>query len=140
MTQSNEPTIYSMNYIITKFMGYDKVTVGYAGTEEETEWQRNHEEWMNRVGIEKVGDYIVNVNEDKWFEWNDVAYHREWNWLKPVIDEISQYILVHPERVKPVIDMKIVVSIQAAHEKVYKFCKWFNQQKQKYGDQEATDI
>lgn len=77
-------TILGMNLAIAKFMGFDAVQVGYAGTEEETEWQRNHEEWMGKVGIESVGRYIVNVKEDKWHEWEDMRYHSSWDWLMPV--------------------------------------------------------
>lgn len=134
MDRSKEPAIAEMKYAIAKFMGYEKVHVGYAGTEEETEWQRNNEEWMSKVGIENVGDYIVNVKEDKWHNWEDVKYHTSWDWLKPVIDEIFKYALAYPDQVKPIIAMSVVVDIKAAHERVYKFCKWLNQQKQKDGN------
>jgi len=71
------------NAIIAKFMGFDIVDVGYAGSEEETEWQRAHEEWMAKVALTQVGRYIVNVNENVFYEWSDVQYHSSWDWLMP---------------------------------------------------------
>jgi hypothetical protein len=56
---------------------------------------------------------------------NAIRYHDKWFWLKPVIDKIFTYALAYPEQVKPIIEMRIVVHIKAAHEKVYEFAKWY---------------
>lgn len=111
MTQSNEPTTKSMNEAIARFDGWEP---NYGG--EGSPFYSKKTEFIPRFAM------IV-----------DMQYHTSWDWLRPVIDKISEYILVHPERVKPVIEMKIVVNIQAAHEMAYKFCKWYNQQKQNDG-------
>jgi len=116
------------NAVIAKFMDFDVVDVGYADSEEETEWQRNHEEWMASVGLTQVGRYIVNVKENKWHQWDDVKYHSSWDQLKPVIDEIFKYALAYPQQVRRIIDMSVVVGISAAHEKVYQFIQWINKQ------------
>jgi len=60
-----------------------------------------------------------------WRNTKDFRYHDSWKWLKPVIDEIFGYALVHPEKVKPIIEMRIVVNIKFAHERVFEFAKWF---------------
>jgi hypothetical protein len=90
MTQNNEKyTTGYANAIISKFMDFGVVDVGYADSEEETEWQRNHEEWMIKVGLTQVGRYIVNVKENIWHCWDDVKYHSSWDWLMLVVEKIS---------------------------------------------------
>lgn len=54
----------------------------------------------------------------------DLKYHTSWDWLKPVIDEIFLYAIAYPEQVKPVREMKIVVGIIPAWERVVAFVKW----------------
>lgn len=105
MTQSNEPAIDIMNEAIASFEGRK----------------------FNGYPIEKFGTNTYNALPE-------MKYHTSWDWLMPVIDEIFKYALAYPDRVKPVIEMKVVVNISAAHEKVYQFCKWLNQQKQKDGE------
>jgi hypothetical protein len=58
-----------------------------------------------------------------------LRYHTSWDWLKPVIDEIFKYALAHPEQVKVIRDMSIVVTIEAAWERVVQFIQWYNQNK-----------
>lgn len=113
MTQSNETTIEQMNETIARFMGGIKQIIpegGLHGYKEGTVL------WMCL--------FSDNADSVRLLE-----YHISWDWLKPVIDKISEYILVYPEQVKLIIEMKVVVNIQAAHERVYLFCKWLNQQK-----------
>lgn len=63
----------------------------------------------------------------------DIVYHEShnydtrWDKLKPVIDKIFEYALAHPEQVDPIRNMKIVVDIIPAWERVVTFCKWYNQ-------------
>lgn len=140
MIQSNEPTLVQMNYAILKFMGYEKVTVGYSGTEEETEWQRNHEEWMKNVGIKLVGDYIVDELNNKWHHWEDVKYHISWDWLMPVWKRLIDVVAGqteegdYPADFSTIMDMYAYhceqVDITAAHDIVCKGIQWYNQQKQ----------
>lgn len=77
------------NKLIAEFMGFEKVTVGFFGTEEETEWQRENEDWLVHNELGSVGDYGVNVSENKWFEWKDIKYHTSWDWIMPVLIEIE---------------------------------------------------
>lgn len=108
MTQSNEPTIATMNEAIALFDGYER-------------YEDSCGIWFKREGLIKCLHPKLQ----------DLKYHTSWDKLKPVIDEIFKYALAHPEEVRPVREMSIVVNILAAHEKVYKFCNWYNQQKQK---------
>ena len=55
------------NDLIAKFMGYDKVTIGYFEGESETQWQRDNQDWLDKVGLENIGDFYVNVLENKFF-------------------------------------------------------------------------
>lgn len=81
--------IQQYNQLIAEFMGYEKVTVGYYGGDDETEWQRNNQDFMRETGMDDIGDYIVNVKEKRWFDWHAVKYHTSWNWLMPVITKIE---------------------------------------------------
>jgi hypothetical protein len=95
-----------MNEAIALFMGYER--------------------YEDKYGIWFKIDGLIKCLHPKL---QGLNYHRSWDLLKPVIDEIFKYALAHPDHVRPVHEMSIVVNIQAAHEKVYKFCKWFNEQK-----------
>jgi hypothetical protein len=77
------------NKLIAEFMGFEKVTVGYIGCDDETEWQRIHINWMDENELDSVGDYAVNIAANKWFEWEDVKYHSSWDWIMPVLIEIE---------------------------------------------------
>lgn len=152
---STEPTTKMMNEVIARFMGYEKVTVGYSGTDEETEWQRSNEQWMDKVRLVMVGNYFVNVSEDKWFECEYIKYHSSWEWLMPVVEKIESiydsfhgYFGVHissnsccvqgtkldtrPGKEHYAYFNEVVheTKIRAAHYAVYQFITWFNQQKQ----------
>ena len=78
------------NDLIAKFMGYDKVTIGYFEGESETQWQRDNQDWLDKVGLENIGDFYVNVLENKFFTvyGNELCY-REWNNLMKVIEKIE---------------------------------------------------
>lgn len=84
----------SDNEIIANFLGYEKVTVGYFGSKDgddgETEWQLAHKDWMKAVGIENVGDYIVNIPKNDWRHWEEVRYHKSWSQLMPVVEKIAE--------------------------------------------------
>jgi hypothetical protein len=92
---SDTPTIEQKKDEISRFMGYEKVCVGYFESDSETQWQRNNAAWMNKVGITNVGWYAVNVKEDNWVEWKDIKYHESWEQLMPVIIKISKMPLLN---------------------------------------------
>lgn len=78
------------NDLIAKFMGYDRVTVGYLGCEDETQWQLDNQKWMEKVELESVGDYYVNIPNDEYYniEYDELRYD-EWNNLMKVIEKIE---------------------------------------------------
>ena len=54
-------------------MGWEYIIVGYYGTDDETERMRELKVWFDRVGIDSVGHYYINVKNDFWIpevEWN----------------------------------------------------------------------
>lgn len=82
------------NELIAKFDGWEIVTVGYYGQhhgeeDDETEWQSYHRGWLDKMRIESVGRYIVKVQENDWFEYEDMRYHKSWNLLMPVVEKIG---------------------------------------------------
>jgi hypothetical protein len=104
---SNKPTREQMNESIGIFMGYKMYDKRYP---------RNH------------GIGAPEAEPEKCMIIQKAKYHSSWDRLKPVIDEIFKYALAHPEQVKNIINMSIVVDISAAHEKVYQFIQWYNKQ------------
>lgn len=74
-------TTIETNRLIAEFMGFEFVTVNFFGTSDETDWQKINAEWMDKVGMDSVGDYIVNIHLDRFHEWDEVAYHSSWDWL-----------------------------------------------------------
>lgn len=128
MAQSNEPMIEQMNEAIALFDGWKLIngdpTLICPSCDE------GKAPSMYCICDQKCDRF---QKDGKMVARTYFRYHVSWDYLKPVIDEIFCYALAHPEEVRPVREMSIVVSIQAAHEKVYKFCKWFNEQKQTNG-------
>ncbi len=128
MAQSNEPAIIEMNEAIAIFDGWRLI-------------KGNPELVCPSCDEGKVPQMccICDQKNDRFQKDGKMVsrtyfrYHASWDNLKPVIDEIFKYALAYPEHVRPVREMSIVVDIQAAHEKVYKFCKWFNEQKENDG-------
>lgn len=70
-------------------MGWEHVTVGYFGEEDETEWQRQNEDWMDKVGMDSIGDYWVNIQGNRFLPADSLCYHESWNELMPVVEKIS---------------------------------------------------
>lgn len=77
-------TVMQGNKLIASFMDFEFVTVGYFGCEDQTEWQVKNQEWCERVGLDSVGDYIVNTSTDLWFEVDEIKYHTSFDWIMPV--------------------------------------------------------
>jgi Fe2+ or Zn2+ uptake regulation protein len=73
------------------FLGYDFVKVGYYGTkdgiEKETKFQITEQEWIDKVGIDSVGEYFIIKNNDEFHHmYNDnwskiIDFKNDWNWL-----------------------------------------------------------
>src|SRR5687768_10556975 len=140
---SNEPTIAEMNRAICEFMGWEYIRVGYFGSNDgdieydESEWQVINEHWMDKVGMEDVGYYIVNVKENKWHEWSYVKYHSSWDQLMPVVkkiyDTLAEMLKKRPPHTACQGDLIEVdihcaireVDILKAHGYVYQFCLWY---------------
>lgn len=133
-------TIKQQNEIIARFMGYEKVRIGYYGCKDgdpetdETEWQVKNEDWCNKMGIEDIGDYIVNIRTNKWHEWKDVKYNSDWSWFMPVWDKfidlrfsIPMQQLRHSE-LKSTVGLAILYGgIELAHNNISEAIQWYNQ-------------
>ena len=78
------------NALIARFDGYELVRIGYYGGYDETEWQRINEKWSDDVGLNEIGDYFVNVTENKWFEAEKIKYNCDYNSLMPILEKISK--------------------------------------------------
>lgn len=140
-------TTEEKNRLIAEFMGFQKVCVGYSGCREghqddETDWQVDNEKWMSKMGIEQVGEYIVDVPNDLVHEWDTVRYHESWDWLMPVVERIQHsgcLVDIHiysdttcriqkPLKVPPSFSVqgRGKTPIEAAYNAIVEFITWYN--------------
>lgn len=59
-------------------MGWEYLEVDYSGTEDETPRQVELEDWIEKVGIESIGPYFVDVGRDFWVYASDM-WGRGWH-------------------------------------------------------------
>ncbi len=114
--------------LIAKFMGLTFVTVGYTGTDDETDWQRENVEWFDshyEFHDHSVGDYAVNIRKNIILWQDDLRYKTSWDCLMPVMRKIH--------KLKPKNDFFIHITILNAkidvvYKAVVEFIKWYNLQ------------
>jgi hypothetical protein len=140
-TKEETEQVLANNRLIAEFLGYEKVRVGYFNDldpeDGQTEWQVQNEKWMERMGMENVGNYYVNVLHDKWFECEDAAYHTDWNklmeawdlcrakvWAK-YMDYPSEYFKLQEKYANKC----IYPDVKEAYETLVEAIKWFNSTK-----------
>lgn len=75
-----------------EYMGFEIVEIGYFGCEDETQWQRDNQEWMELVGLRNVGTYAIDKILNEWYEYDDLKYTTSWDWLLPVWKKVSTEI------------------------------------------------
>lgn len=116
--------------LISKFMDFDYVEVGYFG-DEQTEWQVKHEEWMDKNALYDVGEYFVNVEKNEWYEFEKAKYHSSWNRLMPVVKKIVNLPDAEKESegwyAKGSIETFLcMVDIKKVYEYVIEYINWYN--------------
>ena len=133
--------------LISAFMGYEFADIGYFDDEDETEWQRKNQDWMKKNDLEDVGEYFVNIKENKWHEFDDAIYHLSYDWLMPVVENIEEttpykvnilececeiYSMVSDGFIthkNSVIDKSRDTKIEAVYEAIVEFINWYNENK-----------
>jgi hypothetical protein len=130
------------NDLIAKFMGYEKVTIGYFDSDNVTQWQKDNKEWMEKVKMDLIGDYYVNISKNEFFNLKDLWY-LEWNNLMTVVDKIeSMYyevnILYNECEIGEAVDAETykVIAVQqenskllAVYNTIVEFIKLYNDEK-----------
>jgi hypothetical protein len=125
--------------IISQFMGFEKIRIGYYGDHKsdwgETEWQVKNRDWIEKMGIDSIGDYVVNLSKNEYREWEDVAYDTSWDWLVPVVEKIENLnqasvdIYYNCCEIAIPDDMIRVdghSKIESTYKAVIEFIKWYN--------------
>jgi len=64
--------------VAEKVMGWEYLEVGYFGEEDETPRQVELNDWLDKVGIESIGPYFIDVERDFWIYASDMWGHG-WN-------------------------------------------------------------
>jgi hypothetical protein len=94
-TKEQTDYILVSNEQIAKFMGYEKVRVGYTESDDpevgESEWQKNNSSWIEEVEIWSVGYYWVNIQMKEWFILDDLEYYQDWNRLMGAWQKFRDY-------------------------------------------------
>jgi len=106
-----------------EYMGFEIVRVGYFGSESETKWQLDNEEWMNDVGLKSVGTYAVNKSDNSWYSYEDLAYTTSWDWLLPVWNKASTEIFGQKELMAKCMMTICDVNIEKTVANLYKLIK-----------------
>jgi hypothetical protein len=134
------------NDLIAEFMGYEKVTVGYFGTDDETEWQKEHDYWMFDVGLTEIGDYYVNVPKKEFYKIENMElWYGEWNKLMNVIEKIENMgyevsIINNECEIGEDVDAEHYVGLVCKQEKykitsvysaIVEFINWYNNKEKK---------
>jgi hypothetical protein len=95
------------NKLITEFMGYET----YEGTDK----------------------LCINLEENNGFstEWGHVPikYHKEWNWLMPVVYKIKWLEDIEEEKTEDIDAGLTNALLEQTFEAVVEFIKWYNENK-----------
>jgi hypothetical protein len=91
-------SVEEKNALLIKFMGYEFVTIGYWGQSDETQWQRDNDEWMEKNDLNNVGDYLINkdTNHIIELEYEKIDYDKDWKWLMAIVKKLETmgYVIV----------------------------------------------
>lgn len=125
--------------LIAKFIGLDFVTVGYFDDKEtETKWQLKNENWMDKMEIQNVGDYLVNVEKNiaHSVQYDRQDYKNDWNLLIPVIEAIQEFekkMIFEDFDVSYTLDENLLsLDIEAVYNTVVEFAEYYNENIKNY--------
>lgn len=96
-------TTTEMNITIAEFCGFTHVKVGYVGVTDnryvdaQTKWQLDNEEWLDKMGIGEIGEYLVNVEKDEYYQLRDAEYDKDYQLLIPAWFKCQAIIRVNPD-------------------------------------------
>lgn len=125
--------------LIGNFMGFEKVRIGYYDDPSESKWQRENMAWLDERDINDVGTYLINKAKNKWYLWNEVEYHKSYEWLKHVVEKIEKMdygvkmcrkvveIYIDSTKVN-IIKVKEADRQQSLLKAVLEFIKYYNEQ------------
>jgi len=108
------------NSLIAHFMGCDKI-VDYGRVYFKGGFIDDFSELINHNKSETFNGFI----RDK-----ELKFHSDWNWLKPVIDNIAEVGMYSGgeinERANIVCTLNLCIGINVAYLRTVEFIKWFN--------------
>ncbi len=84
------------NKLIAEFLGFEKVRIGYFDDSSETKFQKENEDYLEKIELEEVGTFMLNRATDKFYLWSEVDYHKSFDRLMPVFYKIEDIVELSP--------------------------------------------
>ena len=80
----NTPDKQELDQRVAEALGFTLIEVDYIGSDEETEWQKANNNWLDKMEIQSIGSYWVNVKADKFYaaerDSDGNLFHPSTNW------------------------------------------------------------
>src|SRR5690606_34569334 len=76
--------------LIASLLGFQFVTIGHEDTPSETRFQREHKDWLDKVELDEVGNFFVNMEKDIWYREDEVDFERDYNWLSRAAERLYE--------------------------------------------------
>lgn len=77
------------------WLGYKSFTLGYVGdSETETEFQRQNQDYINKLNLWCAGDYFVRRGDIQYFKssdlkWEDDSRFHSWDWFMEIAKKLD---------------------------------------------------
>lgn len=86
------------NKLLAEYLGYSSIRIGFWGDHNrvdneyyESQDQRDlGEDYLDKVGIQDVGNYYLKYDEKKWFYEQGWIPNKDWNQLMMVVEKIEK--------------------------------------------------
>jgi hypothetical protein len=82
------------NKLLAEFLGWEHINIIWYGYPTEYKAKKSNPRqyelkvWLDKVGIESVGDYYIKVSTDFWIEANNWNPDKDWNDLMMIVQKL----------------------------------------------------
>lgn len=115
--RSDKETVLTDNELIAKFMGAQLIQVRQPGLPNE----------LRCYALKNPPKGLHDLQSNCGLFHTALQFDTSWDWLMPVVENISEYRIAYPEQANEVCNVKIVVLKQVLYKRVVEFIKWYNE-------------